>query len=44
MVLPKILESDVTGEEIVAGPKISKLKEPVVGKFLTVMGKQKNSS
>ena len=44
MVLQKILESGVTGEETVAGPKISKLKEPVVGKFLTVMGKQKNSS
>ena len=37
MVLPKILESGVTGEETVAGPKISKLKEPVVGKFAIVM-------
>ena len=44
MVLPKFLESGVTEEETVAGPKILKLKEPVVGKFLIVMGKQKNSS
>ena len=44
MVLPKVSESGVTGEDTVAGPKISKLKEPVVGKFLIVMGKQKNSS
>ena len=44
MVLPKFSESGVTGEEIVAGSKISKLKEPVAGKFLTVMAKQKNSS